>query len=97
MLKLAREMINAGELGEVRRYRGVHAEDYMGNPESPFTFRHDPVGGGASQSGRVSRISRCHRGTARGAFNFRSGERIQSLIEAIHRSAKIGEWTAIAL
>jgi predicted dehydrogenase len=47
MLGLAREMIAAGELGEVRGYRGVHAEDYMADSAGPFTFRHDPAGGGA--------------------------------------------------
>jgi len=47
MLGLAREMIAAGELGEIRGYRGVHAEDYMRDAEGPFTFRHDPAGGGA--------------------------------------------------
>ena len=44
---LAREMIAAGELGEIRSYRGVHAEDYMADSTGPFTFRHDPAGGGA--------------------------------------------------
>ncbi len=47
MLELARDMIAAGELGEIRGYRGVHAEDYMADAEGPFTFRHDPAGGGA--------------------------------------------------
>ncbi len=47
MLGLAREMIAAGELGEIRGYRGVHAEDYMADSGGPFTFRHDPAGGGA--------------------------------------------------
>ena len=47
MLGLAREMIAAGELGEIRSYRGVHAEDYMADADSPFSFRNDPVGGGA--------------------------------------------------
>jgi predicted dehydrogenase len=47
MLGLAREMIVAGELGEIRGYRGVHAEDYMADSAGPFTFRHDPAGGGA--------------------------------------------------
>lgn len=47
MLALAREMIAAGELGEIRGYRGLHAEDYMADPASPWTFRHDPAGGGA--------------------------------------------------
>lgn len=47
MLGLARDMIAGGELGEIRSYRGIHAEDYMMDADSPFTFRHDPVGGGA--------------------------------------------------
>jgi predicted dehydrogenase len=47
MIACARDMIAGGELGEVRSYRGVHAEDYMADASSPFTFRHDPVGGGA--------------------------------------------------
>lgn len=47
MLRTAREMIAAGELGEIRSYRGIHAEDYMADATSPFTFRHDPQGGGA--------------------------------------------------
>jgi predicted dehydrogenase len=47
MIRLAREMIAAGELGEIRGYRGIHAEDYMADANGPFTFRHDPAGGGA--------------------------------------------------
>ncbi len=47
MLGLAREMIEAGELGEIRSYRGVHAEDYMADASAPFGFRNEPVGGGA--------------------------------------------------
>ncbi len=46
MLGLAREMIAAGEVGEVRAFRGIHAEDYMVDAEAPFSFRNDPVGGG---------------------------------------------------
>lgn len=47
MLALARDMIAAGELGEIRGYRGLHAEDYMADAQGPWTFRHDPAGGGA--------------------------------------------------
>ena len=47
MLALAREMIAGGELGEIRGYRGIHCEDYMADPDGPWTFRHDPAGGGA--------------------------------------------------
>jgi len=47
MLSLAREMIAAGELGEIRGYRGIHCEDYMADASGTFSFRHDPAGGGA--------------------------------------------------
>jgi len=47
MMALARDLIASGELGEIRIYRGIHAEDYMMDAASPFTFRHDPAGGGA--------------------------------------------------
>lgn len=47
MLRLAREMIAGGELGEIRGYRGIHAEDYMVDAQNPWAFRHDPAGGGA--------------------------------------------------
>ena len=47
MMGLAREMIAAGELGEIRGYRGLHCEDYMTDTEAPPNFRHEPAGGGA--------------------------------------------------
>ena len=45
MMALAKEMIAAGELGEVRGYRGLHCEDYMTDTEAPPNFRHEPAGG----------------------------------------------------
>ena len=45
LLKLAREMVEAGELGEITGFRGIHAEDYMHDPEGPWTWRIDPSGG----------------------------------------------------
>jgi len=47
MIRVAQQMIQSGELGEIRSYRGVHAEDYMANATDPWTWRHDPIGGGA--------------------------------------------------
>ncbi len=47
MLTLARDMIEGGELGEIRGFRGLHAEDYMADASGPYGFRHDPAGGGA--------------------------------------------------
>jgi predicted dehydrogenase len=45
LLKMARDMVAAGELGEITGFRGIHAEDYMHDSESPYTWRIDPVGG----------------------------------------------------
>ncbi len=45
MLKVARDMIAAGELGEITGFRGIHAEDYMHDPAGPWTWRIDPSGG----------------------------------------------------
>ncbi len=47
LLLKARQIIRNGDLGEIRGFRGIHAEDYMASADSPFTWRHDPVGGGA--------------------------------------------------
>jgi predicted dehydrogenase len=47
LLALARDMIAAGELGEITDFRGIHAEDYMADPEVPFGFRLAKQGGGA--------------------------------------------------
>jgi predicted dehydrogenase len=45
LLTLARDLIEAGELGEITGFRGIHAEDYMHDAESPWTWRIDPSGG----------------------------------------------------
>lgn len=47
MISLAKEMIDAGEVGEVRGFRGIHAEDFMADASLPFGFRHEDEGGGA--------------------------------------------------
>jgi predicted dehydrogenase len=46
LMGLAREIVEAGEIGEPRSFRGIHAEDYMADAQAPFSFRNDPVGGG---------------------------------------------------
>ena len=45
MVALARDIIASGEIGEVVSFRGRHAEDYMSDPNAPFTWRLDPAGG----------------------------------------------------
>lgn len=47
MIRLAKQIVEAGEIGEVTGFRGRHAENYMTDPDSPHSFRTDPQGGGA--------------------------------------------------
>lgn len=47
MVKLARDIVQSGEIGEIISFRGIHAEDYMADPAVPHSFRTDPAGGGA--------------------------------------------------
>jgi len=48
MMALAREIIQSGEIGEIRSFRGIHAEDYMYDANTPWTWRMAPgTGGGA--------------------------------------------------
>jgi predicted dehydrogenase len=56
LLQLAREMVEAGELGEIVSFRGVHAEDYMADPASPYSWRVDPIGGGGAVADLGSHI-----------------------------------------
>lgn len=51
MFALARDMIAAGELGGIYSYRGIHAEDYMSDPDAPYTFRHEAGGGALADIG----------------------------------------------
>jgi predicted dehydrogenase len=39
MLQMAREIIRAGELGEIVGFRGSYLEDYMGDPRVPYSWR----------------------------------------------------------
>ena len=48
VLALARDMVEAGELGEITGFRGIHAEDYMADPQVPYNWRVDPSGGGGA-------------------------------------------------
>lgn len=48
LFKLARDIIEAGEIGAIRAFHGIHAEDYMTDAESPWSWRLDPAGGGGA-------------------------------------------------
>ncbi|TIP27755.1 MAG: Gfo/Idh/MocA family oxidoreductase [Mesorhizobium sp.] len=56
MLKLAKEIIESGEIGEVRSFNGIHAEDYMADAGAPWTWRLDPAGGGGALADLGSHI-----------------------------------------
>ena len=45
MVALAREIVESGEIGQVVSFRGIHAEDYMTDPQAPWTWRLDKTGG----------------------------------------------------
>ncbi len=48
MLALAKDIIASGEIGQIRTFRGIHAEDYMADAQAPWTWRLDPAGGGGA-------------------------------------------------
>jgi predicted dehydrogenase len=56
MLVLARDMIAHGELGDITGFRGVHAEDYMADPEVPYNWRVDKSGGAGAVADLGSHI-----------------------------------------
>ncbi len=56
MMALAKRIIDSGEIGEIRTFRGVHAEDYMANAQNPWTWRLDPAGGGGALADLGSHI-----------------------------------------
>ena len=47
MVRLAKSLLDSGEIGDVVSFRGRHAENYMADPAVPHSFRTDPEGGGA--------------------------------------------------
>jgi predicted dehydrogenase len=46
LMALARDIVASGEIGEIVSFRGIHAEDYMADAQTPWHFRMDPAGGG---------------------------------------------------
>lgn len=56
LLKLARQMIASGDIGEVTGFRGIHAEDFMTSPAIPWSWRLDPSGGAGAVADLGSHI-----------------------------------------
>lgn len=56
MTELARDIVESGEIGEIWNFRGIHAEDYMTDPEGMWTWRLDPKGGAGAAADLGSHI-----------------------------------------
>ena len=56
LTRLAREIVDSGEIGEVWGFRGIHAEDYMTDPAALWTWRLDPEGGAGAVADLGSHI-----------------------------------------
>ncbi|AWK89749.1 Gfo/Idh/MocA family protein [Azospirillum thermophilum] len=48
MIALAREIVQGGEIGEVTGFRGIHAEDFMADPDQPYGWRCEPDNAGGA-------------------------------------------------
>lgn len=83
ILALARDMIEAGELGEITGFRGIHAEDYMADPQVPYNWRVDPSGGG----GAIADIGSHIVGLAR--FLLGPIEKIQADLDTVVKSRPV--------
>lgn len=52
-IKLANELIEGGEIGEIRHFRGLYLQDWLVDPESPWSWRTDKK---AAESGALGDI-----------------------------------------
>ena len=52
-VRLAREMIEAGELGEIHGFHGVYFQDWLAHPESPYVWRLDRQRAGSGALGDI--------------------------------------------
>ncbi len=46
-IRLAKEIVQSGEIGEIIHFRGNHFEDYLASPDSPYTWRSSKAKAGA--------------------------------------------------
>ncbi|MQX78509.1 Gfo/Idh/MocA family protein [Sinorhizobium medicae] len=61
LIFLARDIIESGEIGEIRLFRGVHAEDFMADRTVPWGWRLDPRSGGGALADIGSHMIACMR------------------------------------
>ena len=48
LIATAREVVRSGEIGTVTGFRGIHAEDFMADPRTPFSWRCEPAEAGGA-------------------------------------------------
>ena len=46
-IRLAKDIIDSGDIGEIIHFRGTHFEDYLANPDAPYTWRSSKAKAGA--------------------------------------------------
>lgn len=46
-IRLAKDIIEAGEIGEIVHFRGAHFEDYLASPDTPYSWRSSKAKAGA--------------------------------------------------
>lgn len=53
-VSLARQMVEGGEIGEVRQWRGTYLQDWLVDPESPYNWRMDKSIAGSGALGDIA-------------------------------------------
>jgi predicted dehydrogenase len=53
-IMLAKKLIQDGKIGEIRHFNAVYYQDWLVDPESPFTWRHDAEKGGSGAHGDLN-------------------------------------------
>jgi predicted dehydrogenase len=57
VIRLAKEIVDSGEIGTITSFRGIHAEDFMADPSVPYNWRCDPANAGGALADIGSHIT----------------------------------------
>lgn len=78
MIVTAREIVRSGEIGTVTGFRGIHAEDFMADPDAAFSWRCEPAEDGGALADIGSHI------IAMGRFLLGEVESVCGRLDTIH-------------